>query len=73
MKALKHAAKKLLNATIGPAMTDRIANQYADKRAAAEYRLTEAGRESAQRLATLENRYQGERCVIIGNGPSLYS
>lgn len=73
MKALKHAAKKFLNATAGPAMTSRIADQIADKRAAAEYRLTKTGRESARRLATLKDRYRGERCVIIGNGPSLKS
>ena len=71
MNPLKRTAKKLLTATAGPAMTNRIADQYADKRAAAEYRLTKAGRASARRLASLENRYRGERCVIIGNGPSL--
>ena len=71
MKAVKLAAKKILNVAVGPAMTDRIANQYADKRDAAAYRLTEAGRESAQRLLGLKNRYRGQRCVIIGNGPSL--
>lgn len=73
MKPLKQAAKKILSLTVGRAMTERIVDQYADKRDAAAYRLTEAGRESAQRLLGLKNRYRGERCVIIGNGPSLNS
>lgn len=71
MNPLKRAAKKLLNATVGPARTGRVGNQYADKRTAAVYRMTQSGRDSARRLAALKNRYRGERCVIIGNGPSL--
>jgi len=30
-----------------------------------------AGRESRERLRRMHNRYRGQRCVIMGNGPSL--
>jgi len=33
--------------------------------------LGHQGRESRRRLAALKDRHQGERCFIIGNGPSL--
>ncbi|MFH2104569.1 MAG: 6-hydroxymethylpterin diphosphokinase MptE-like protein [Chloroflexota bacterium] len=35
------------------------------------YQLSPAGRQSLQHLAGLKDRYFGERCFIIGNGPSL--
>ena len=36
-----------------------------------DWYLTPRGRESRRRLRALRDKYRGERCFIIGNGPSL--
>jgi hypothetical protein len=38
---------------------------------AAVYTLASGGRRSRARLEELRNKYEGKRCFIIGNGPSL--
>lgn len=43
----------------------------ARKRAASRYTLIPTFRSERSRLSSLCNRYQGERCFVIGNGPSL--
>lgn len=42
-----------------------------DSRVSAAYRIAPSGRRSRGILAELENRHEGERCFVIGNGPSL--
>lgn len=37
----------------------------------ADWYLSAVGRESRERLRTLRDTYRGQRCFIIGNGPSL--
>jgi hypothetical protein len=60
---------------VGERLGDRMAGIYRDcvlpLAEATTYRLSKRGRESRQRLEAFAGRYLGERCFIIGNGPSL--
>jgi hypothetical protein len=60
---------------VGERLSMRLASAYRDRvlpaAEAATYRLDARGRESRRRLREMAGRYAGERCFIIGNGPSL--
>jgi hypothetical protein len=71
VKPATRAAKATLERVIGEEATRAFARRVADVRSGLEYSLSGRGRESARRLRGLRDRYRGERCVIIGNGPSL--
>jgi 6-hydroxymethylpterin diphosphokinase MptE-like protein len=64
-------AKSALMRTVGEPATTAIAYRIADWTSGVSYRLDERGRRSSRRLDELKDRHAGERCVIIGNGPSL--
>lgn len=49
----------------------RLHIRQSDARAWLEQTLSEAGRANRDYIRGFKNRYAGERCVIIGNGPSL--
>jgi len=62
---------------LGEQRAKRLSYFYRDRiqpaREAISYRLDPRGRTSRRRLESLRDRYAGERCFIIGNGPSLGS
>lgn len=59
------AAGRLLRRVVGPELAARRRETVSRLR----YAITH--RSSRQRLAALKHRHAGERCFIIGNGPSL--
>lgn len=66
--------RRLLEITRRVPQQDSVSKLIAKSKGAkrrAEYQLTSAGRRSRKTLKGLEGVYQGKRCVIIGNGPSL--
>lgn len=68
---VRAAARAALRRTIGAERALALARSLADRRSSVEYALSGHGRESARRLREMKDRYRGERCFIIGNGPSL--
>jgi hypothetical protein len=64
-------ARRLAEAVLGPDLTTRTARQASIVRAAARSRLSTSGRRSTAALYALKDAHLGERCIIIGNGPSL--
>ena len=75
MSELEDRGLAVLTKAIGEARAQRAAASYRDlwlpRAEAATYRLSGRGRRSRAQLAGLRNAYRGERCYIIGNGPSL--
>ena len=71
MNPVRAAARAALRRTIGEGRTLALARLVADSGSDVEYAVTRRGRESTQRLREMKDRYRGERCFIIGNGPSL--
>lgn len=64
---LRRAATRLL----GDQGAHELARKMTLARVAGRSTLTRDGRETSRRLAEFRDRHVGERCVIIGNGPSL--
>jgi hypothetical protein len=56
---------------LGPSRVRHIRLRATDWKRLAEYRTLPDGRRSLRELSDYRDRYRGERCVIIGNGPSL--
>lgn len=75
MTELERTGYEALSKAIGRRGAERLASVYRDRvlpsAEAIGYRLSARGRRSRRRLEALKDRYAGERCVIIGNGPSL--
>jgi hypothetical protein len=75
MTQIERAGLAALRRIIGERPAARLARAYRDRvlptAEAATYQLAPRGRESRRRLQELTGRYAGERCFIIGNGPSL--
>jgi hypothetical protein len=67
----RRAARAALQRVIGKESTLTLARHLADGQSRLEYALSRRGQESARRLRDMKDRYRGERCFIIGNGPSL--
>ena len=65
------ARRRLAERLLGPDSSAQIARQVTIARAAVRRGLTPAGRTSSRALDALRDAHRGERCVIIGNGPSL--
>jgi hypothetical protein len=63
--------KRVVAAAAGERAASRLAAFYLDALSGIEYALTPHGRRSAGALRTYRGRHRGERCFIIGNGPSL--
>jgi hypothetical protein len=75
MTQIERAGYEALSRTIGAHRAERLAGFYRDRllptAEAVEYRLSARGRRSRRRLEELRDRYAGQRCFIIGNGPSV--
>src|SRR3989337_1536843 len=71
MSSLRSVTARLLEETIGEERKARWHLGTKDIIDGVGYRMWEPGRASIGRLMSLRNRYRGERCFIIGNGPSL--
>lgn len=70
-ESLRATARDTLRRTVGPQRTVAIATTIDDARYFASYVGSAKGRNSLRKLRAMKNRYRGERCFIIGNGPSL--
>jgi hypothetical protein len=75
MTQLERRSLATLRRIAGEKLATRLADLYRDRvlpvGEATSYRFDSRGRESRRRLRDLAGRYAGERCFIIGNGPSL--
>lgn len=75
MKGLERAGLRGLRRFIGARQAERIAGTYRDhflpSLEALTYSMSSRGRDSRDRLRELADRYRGERCFVIGNGPSI--
>jgi len=71
MSAISEPVKGLLRTTLGAERGERIIGALVDAKSRVEYALSASGRRSSAQLASMRNRHAGERCVIVGNGPSL--
>ena len=71
MRVVKEAVKAMLLTTLGPELTRRMVNRYEDLSTEMTYWISPLYRESAGRLQKYRGKHEGERCFIIGNGPSL--
>jgi hypothetical protein len=63
--------KRLLRAALGPERGERAIGMAIDLKTRTQYALSPTGRRSVAELDALRNLHVGERCVIVGNGPSL--
>lgn len=75
MTVIERRGLEVIRRALGDRRANRIAHLYRDRmQPAAEaisYGFDARGRRSRRRLEQLRDRYVGERCFIIGNGPSL--
>lgn len=71
MKQLRSAVKPVLQRVLGEAGASSLSRTVGDALALAGYRADSRGRGSQERLRALQDTHRGERCFIIGNGPSL--
>ncbi len=63
--------RDLAERVAGPDLTARLVRQATLRRADMNRRLSSQGRRSSQQLELMRDKYRGQRCVIMGNGPSL--
>lgn len=71
---MKRRIRQQLQATLGEHLTERLHGMYRATLAPASIIRSVAIpelRESGSRLRAMRNQFQGKRCFIIGNGPSL--
>ncbi len=73
MTSAKALLKPALQRAISVERTQAFSLRLTDARSKASYRLLPAGRRYAARLRALRDSHRGQRCSIIGNGPSLRS
>ena len=75
MTMIERTGYAVLKRTVGSKVADRASFLYRDRvqpgMEAVTYGIDRRGRQSRNRLEALRDRYAGERCFIIGNGPSL--
>ena len=75
MTQIERRAYEALRRVAGRRSTERLAGLYRDRLLPASeslsYALSPRGQRTRRQLADLRGRYAGQRCVIIGNGPSL--
>jgi hypothetical protein len=69
--SVRHRIANLTRSAIGVQRTSEIGANLDDARGFAEYVGSARGRESAQLLRAMHNRFAGKRAFVIGNGPSL--
>jgi hypothetical protein len=68
---LRHRVGNVTRRTIGRQRTRQVGATFDDTRNFLAYIGSASGRDSAQRLRGLRNRFAGMRAFVIGNGPSL--
>ncbi len=71
MKIDNALAKRILFFPLGAARTRSLVGGFLDLKTLLTCRASPAYRESVRRIRTYRDRHMGERCFIIGNGPSL--
>jgi 6-hydroxymethylpterin diphosphokinase MptE-like len=71
MSTLGDPVKRLLRRSLGDERGERLISAIVEQKSRAQYALSPAGRRSVAQLRSLRDRHAGERCVIVGNGPSL--
>jgi len=71
MSAISEPIKGLLRRSLGTQRGESAIEGLVAAKAAIQYAASPAGRWSAAQLDALKDRHAGERCVIVGNGPSL--
>jgi hypothetical protein len=71
VSAAAESIKRLLRAALGTDRGERVIEAAVDLKTRMEYALSATGRRSMAALDALHDRHAGQRCVIVGNGPSL--
>jgi hypothetical protein len=71
MRIDNEIVKKLVTIPLGPERTKRLVAHCGDFKTLVTSRLSHKFRVSTRRLRTYKNKHLGEKCFIIGNGPSL--
>lgn len=71
MKFLRSIAKEILSSVLEPDSVERIGRKYHDTESYLSGMLSPTYRASVRRLMAFKDKHRGERCFIIGNGPSL--
>ncbi len=71
MKPIKPGIEKTLNSFLRPETVRKIAGIYNDTVTSLTCRLNPVYWESIKRLQSFKDKHKGERCFILGNGPSL--
>lgn len=71
MSVIKKTGKALIKSVMGERAEEWIGRNYLDMEALLAVRTEPVYRESLKRLMAFKNKHKGERCFIIGNGPSL--
>jgi hypothetical protein len=71
MKFLRLITKDILSLVLEPDTMERIGRRYHDTESYLSGMLSPTYRASVRRLMAFKNKHRGERCFIIGNGPSL--
>lgn len=70
-RSIRTRARDASRQLLGPERTVKVATAYDDTSYVLDYVASKKGRDSLRRLRAMKNQYRGERCFIIGNGPSL--
>ena len=71
MQNIKSTIRKLLIVILGSKQAYKLIGRYNDLEILTAYWFSPTYRESVRRLRMYKNKHVGERCFIIGNGPSL--
>jgi hypothetical protein len=71
MSAIGAPIRSFLRSSLGAKRGERVGSALVEAKSRIQYGLSPAGRRSVAELARLRDRHAGERCVIVGNGPSL--
>jgi hypothetical protein len=71
MSAISEPIKGLLRRSLGVERGESAIAAVVDAKSRVQYALSPAGRWSAAQLTAMRDRHAGQRCVIVGNGPSL--
>lgn len=68
---VKDRVRSVAVSTLGEARARKLASRYSDLKVASRSNLTSEGRATRKQLDAYRDKHRGERCIIIGNGPSL--
>ena len=71
MKPLSRVGHMAIASAVGPQRARRLIGRAMDRYERVAFGLDPAFRRNAARLATFRNKHKGERCFVMGNGPSL--